>query len=102
MFEILLCSYFGLDHTSSFEIIHTRIDDRQFVILFLCTITDITRTKILSKFQIISKLRMSIRTSWNRIRRLRRTDHWSSLEYHEWNAVKDFVILIVIFSILVE
>ena len=56
MFEILLCSYFGLDHTSSFEIIHTRIDDRQFVILFLCTITDITLTKILSKFQIISKL----------------------------------------------
>ena len=56
MFEILLCSYFGLGHTSSFEIIHTRIDDRQFVILFLCTITDITRTKILSKFQIISKL----------------------------------------------
>ena len=23
--------FFGLDHTSSFEIIHTRIDDRQFV-----------------------------------------------------------------------
>ena len=43
MFEVLLCSYFGLEHTSSFEIIHTGIDDRQFVcvILFFCEITDI-------------------------------------------------------------
>ena len=45
MFETLLSSYFVLDYTSSFEIIHTQIDDPQFVqvcvILFLCTITDI-------------------------------------------------------------
>ena len=27
----LLCFYFALDHTSTFEIIYTRIDDRQFV-----------------------------------------------------------------------
>ena len=31
MFEILLCSYFALDHTSSLEITHMRIDDRQLV-----------------------------------------------------------------------
>ena len=31
MFEILLCSYFALDRTNNFELIHTRIDDRQFV-----------------------------------------------------------------------
>ena len=31
MFEIVLCSFFSLGHTSSFEIIRTRIDDRQFV-----------------------------------------------------------------------
>ena len=30
-FEILFCSFFGLDHTSSFEIIHMGITDRQFV-----------------------------------------------------------------------
>ena len=41
MFKILLHSYTGFDHTSSFEIIHTWIDDRQFVTLSLCTITDI-------------------------------------------------------------
>ena len=43
IFEILLCSYFGLDHTSSFEIIHGQIDDtiEVCVILLLCAITDI-------------------------------------------------------------
>ena len=30
MSEILLSSYFGLDHTSSFEIIHTEIDDHRY------------------------------------------------------------------------
>ena len=29
MFEVLLCSFFVLDHTSSFEIIRARIDDLQ-------------------------------------------------------------------------
>ena len=45
---------------------------------------------------------MPIRISWNRTRRLRRTDQWSSLEYNVWNEVKDFAILIVVFSILSE
>ena len=31
IFEMLLYSYFGLDHASNFEIIHTGIDNRQFV-----------------------------------------------------------------------
>ena len=31
MFETLLRSYFGLDHTSSLEIIHRGIEDRQLV-----------------------------------------------------------------------
>ena len=33
--------FFVLDHTSSFGIIHTGIDNRQFVWYFLCTIRDI-------------------------------------------------------------
>ena len=60
MIEILLWSCFGLDQTSSIEISHTRIDDGQFVwycfyvqsLILKC----IRCTKILSKFQIISKL----------------------------------------------
>ena len=35
MFEILLSSYFGLDHASSFEIIHTQIADSEFVWYYL-------------------------------------------------------------------
>ena len=31
IFEMLLYPYFGLDHTGSFEIIHTGIDNHQFV-----------------------------------------------------------------------
>ena len=31
MYEIMLCSYFSLHHTSSFEIIDTGFDDFQFV-----------------------------------------------------------------------
>ena len=60
MVGILLCSYFGLDHTSRFEIIHTRIDDRQ--LEWYCfyvrsqILKHITRTKIFSIFQSISKL----------------------------------------------
>ena len=45
---------------------------------------------------------MPIRTSWDRIRKLRLTNQWTSLECHVWNKVKYFLILIVIFSILVE
>ena len=60
MTGILLCAYFGLDHTSSFEIIHTRIDDRQFALYCFDVRSQIlkrmTRTKILSMFQITSKL----------------------------------------------
>ena len=35
MFEILLYSYFGLDHTNKFEIIHMGIDHRQCDIIFM-------------------------------------------------------------------
>ena len=35
IFEMLLYSYFGLDHASNFEIIHTGIDNRQFVWYYL-------------------------------------------------------------------
>ena len=56
----LLCSYFGLNHTTSFEIIHTRIDDRQFVWYCLYVQSQILKsircTKILPKFQTILKL----------------------------------------------
>ena len=31
MFEILLSSYFGLDHAGSFEIIHGQIENSEFV-----------------------------------------------------------------------
>ena len=60
MIEILLHSYFGLDVTSSFERIYTRIDNRQFVSYCFYVqsqiLKHITRPKILSKFQIILKL----------------------------------------------
>ena len=52
--------------------------------------------------QTFAKNRKNRRNSCNRIRRLRRTDHRSSLECNVWNEVKDLVILIVVFSILVE
>ena len=45
---------------------------------------------------------MLIKTSWNKLWRLRCSNQWRSLECHKWNKVKDFVILIVIFSVLVE
>ena len=45
---------------------------------------------------------MPIKTSWNKLWRLRYSNQWRSLECHVWNKVKDFVILIAIFSILVE
>ena len=60
MIGILLCSYFGLDHTSNFEIIQRWIDDCQFV--WHCFYVQshilkcIRHTKILSKFQTISKM----------------------------------------------
>ena len=97
---------------SSFEIIHTRIDDRQFVWYYFYVrsqvLWPITRTKILSKFQIILKLPAvkscacllefpatefdGFVVSINRAA-------WSVM----WETgVKDFVILIVIFPILVE
>ena len=44
MFETLSCTYFDLNRSSSFKMIHTWID------------ADQSDTKILSKFQIISKL----------------------------------------------
>ena len=101
MFEILLCSYFALDHTSCFEVIHMRIDDGQFVWFYFYVrsqiLQRISRTKILSKFQITSKLRVLIRTSLNRFRRPCRTDQWSSLDCHVLNEVNGFVILVVIF-----
>ena len=57
MFEILLCSHFGLDQTSNFEIIHTGIDDRQFrVTLFLCTNHRYCNAKRALKFCPIFKL----------------------------------------------
>ena len=60
MFEILLCSHPGLNHARSFEIINTRIDDRQFVWYYFYVRSQIlkrkTRTKILSEFEIILKL----------------------------------------------
>ena len=52
--------FFGLDQMSSFEIIHTQIDDRQFLWYYLYVwsqiLKHITGTKILFKFQIVSKL----------------------------------------------
>lgn len=60
MFEMLFCSYFGLDHTSSLEVIHTRIDDCQFVGYYFYLqshyITTHNAHQNLSKFQIISNL----------------------------------------------
>ena len=59
MFEILLCSYLGSDHTISFEIIYTRIDDCQFVRYYFYVrsqiLQHITCTKVFSNLQIISK-----------------------------------------------
>ena len=43
MFEILLCSFFGLDHKSSFEIIHKEIAGSQFVCYYFYVPSQIYR-----------------------------------------------------------
>ena len=105
MFEILLCSYFGLDHTS-FEIIHTGIDDHQFVWYYFKVRSQVLQrmmhTKFLSKFQIISKLPAVRNCTYLLELRGTKFSFVPIMECHVWNELKDFVILIVIFSIMVE